>query len=55
MKILKFDIAILQMQYLKNTEAYKGHCVLCKDVLSFVFQTFEFQVLCFVFCVLWCW
>ena len=34
------------------TEAYKGHCVLCKDVLSFVFQTFDFQVLCFGFCVL---
>ena len=32
-----------------------GHCVLCKDVLSFVFQTFDFQVLCFVFCVLCCW
>ena len=30
------------------TEAYKGHCVLCKDVLSFVFQTFDFQVLAFV-------
>ena len=29
-----------------------GHCVLCKDVLSFVFQTFDFQVLCFGFCVL---
>ena len=27
-------------------------CVLCKDVLSFVFQTFDFQVLCFGFCVL---
>ena len=35
-----------------HTEAYKGHCVLCKDVLSFVFQTFDFQVLCFGFCVL---
>ena len=35
-----------------STEAYKGHCVLCKDVLSFVFQTFDFQVLCFGFCVL---
>ena len=34
------------------TEAYKGHCVLCKDVLSFVFQTLYFQVLCFGFCVL---
>ena len=34
------------------TEAYKGHCVLCKDVLSFVFQTFDFQVLCFGFCAL---
>ena len=34
-----------------TTEAYKGHCVLCKDVLSFVFQTFDFQVLCFGFCV----
>ena len=34
------------------TEAYKGHCVLCKDVLSFVFQTFDFHVLCFGFCVL---
>ena len=34
------------------TEAYKGHCVLCKDVLSFVSQTFEFQVSCFGFCVL---
>ena len=33
-----------------TTEAYKGHCVLCKDVLSFVFQTFDFQVLCFVSC-----
>ena len=32
------------------TEAYKGHCVLCKDVLSFVFQTFDFCVLAFVFC-----
>ena len=32
------------------TEAYKGHCVLCKDVLSFVFPTFDFQVLCFGFC-----
>ena len=29
-----------------------GHCVLCKDVLSLVFQTFDFQVLCFGFCVL---
>ena len=38
--------------YLVGTEAYKGHCVLCKDVLSFVFQTFDFQVLCFGFCVL---
>ena len=28
------------------------NCVLCKDVLSFVFQTFDFQVLCFGFCVL---
>ena len=37
---------------LEFTEAYKGHCVLCKDVLSFVFQTFDFQVLCFGFCVL---
>ena len=36
------------------TDAYKGHCVLCKDVLSFVFQTFDFQVLCFGFCVLCC-
>ena len=35
-----------------STEAYKGHCVLCKDVLSFVYQTFDFQVLCFGFCVL---
>ena len=35
-----------------STEAYKGHCVLCMDVLSFVFQTFDFQVLCFGFCVL---
>ena len=34
------------------TEAYKGHCVLCKDVLSFVFHTFDFQVLWFGFCVL---
>ena len=32
--------------------AYKGHCVLCKDVLSFGFQTFDFQVLCFGFRVL---
>ena len=32
-----------------KAEAYKGHCVLCKDVLSFVFQTFYFQVLCFGF------
>ena len=38
--------------YDKCTEAYKGHCVLCKDVLSFVFQTFDFHVLCFGFCVL---
>ena len=29
-----------------------GHCVLCKGILSFVFQTFDFQVLCFGFCVL---
>ena len=29
-----------------------GYCVLCKDVLSFVFKTFDFQVLCFDFCVL---
>ena len=29
-----------------------GHCVLCKDVLSFVLQTFDFQFLCFGFCVL---
>ena len=29
-----------------------GHCALCKDVLSFVFQTFDFQVLCFVFLLL---
>ena len=35
-----------------STEAYKGHCVLCKSVLSFVFQTFDFQVLCFCFGVL---
>ena len=35
-----------------TTEAYKGHCVLCKDVLSFVYQTFDFQVLCFGFCFL---
>ena len=35
-----------------HTEAYKGHCVLCKDVLSFVFRTFDFSVLCFGFCVL---
>ena len=34
------------------TEAYKGHCVLCKNVLSFVFQIYDFQVLCFGFCVL---
>ena len=34
------------------TEAYKGLCVLYKDVFSFVFQTFDFQVLCFGFCVL---
>ena len=27
-------------------------CVLCKDVLSFVFPTFDFQVLCFVFLLL---
>ena len=36
------------------TDAYKGHCVLCKDVLSFVFQTFSsfvFWLLCFVSCV----
>ena len=33
------------------TEAYKGHCVLCNDALSFVFQTFDFQVLCSGFCV----
>ena len=36
----------------KITEAYKGHCVLCKDVFSFVFQTYDIQVLCFGFCVL---
>ena len=37
-----------------STEAYNGHCVLCKDVLSFMFQTFDFQVLCFVsFVVKW--
>ena len=36
----------------KSTEAYKGHFVLCKDVLSFVFQYYDFQVLCFGFCVL---
>ena len=35
-----------------STEAYKGHCVLCKDVLSFVFQTFDFQILCFGLCFL---
>ena len=35
------------------TEAYKGHCVLCKAVLSFVFQNYDFQVLCFGFCVLY--
>ena len=34
------------------TEAYKRHCVLCKDVLCFVFQTFDFQVLFFGVCVL---
>ena len=39
-------------RYALSTEAYKGHWVLCKDVLSFVFQTFDFQVLCFGFCVL---
>ena len=38
--------------YQNSTEAYKGHCVLCKDVLSFVFQIYDFQVLCFGFCVL---
>ena len=48
----------IRSKHLKNTEthfsteAYKGHCVLCKDVLNFVFQTFDFQVLCFGFCVL---
>ena len=31
-----------QTFHLKTTEAYKGHCVLCKDVLSFVSQTFDF-------------
>ena len=35
------------------TEAYKGHCVLCKDVLCFfLFQTFDIRVLCSGFCVL---
>ena len=29
-----------------------GHCVLYKDVLCFVFQTSDFQVYCFGFCVL---
>ena len=37
-----------------STEAYKGHCVLRKAVLSFVFQTFRFCVLAFVFCVMCC-
>ena len=38
------------------TEAYKGHCVLCKDVFLLCFKrlTFEFCVLAFVFCVLCC-
>ena len=31
---------------------FRGHSVLCKDVLSFVSQTFDVQVLCFGFCVL---
>ena len=43
---------IIQYLYQYCTEAYKGHCVLCKDVLSFVFQPFDFQVLCFGFCFL---
>ena len=43
---------VINITALVSTEAYKGHCVLCKDVLSFVFQTFDFQVLCFGFCVL---
>ena len=34
------------------TDAFKGHCVLCKDVLSYVFQTFDFQVLGLGVCVL---
>ena len=42
----------LNLVFRFSTEAYKGHCVLCKDVLSFVFQTFDFQFLCFGFGVL---
>ena len=38
--------------YAKSTEAYKGYCVLCKDVLSFVFPLSDVQVLFFGFCVL---
>ena len=47
-----FKFSNLDTSHMKRTKAYKGHCVLCKDVLSFVFQTFDFQVLCFGFCVL---
>ena len=43
---------LLAVYALKYIEAYKGSFVLCKDVLSFVFHTFDFQVLCFGFCVL---
>ena len=44
-------LKIIDLQYLTEL-TYCPHCVLYKDVLSFVFQTFEFQVLCFGFCVL---
>ena len=33
-------------------DAFKGLCVLCKDVLSYVFQTFDFQVLGLGVCAL---
>ena len=37
--------------YLELYGSFEG--TLCKDVLKFVFQTFDFQFLCFGFCVLY--
>ena len=38
---------LIYLHLVSDNKAYKGHCVLSKNVLSFVFQIFDFQVLCF--------